>query len=102
MMILMPLAATIILSVAITVIGALNIVKNEKNEYCDNVGPVGRYWSTFAFESKNQFPKGKKVPTFVITSWFERLGNHFIQIHRALRYAVCCRGRVRTTQYCII
>ena len=74
------------------------VAKTEKNEYCDNVGPVGRYWSTFAFESRKQFPKGKKVPTFVITSWFERLGNHFIQIHRALRYAVCCRGRVRTQQ----
>lgn len=69
--------------------------KNPKYDPCESVGPLGRYWSTFCLESKKQFDKGKKVPTFVITSWFERLGNHFIQIHRALRYAVCCRGRVR-------
>ena len=74
---------------------ATSVTKNSKYDYCESVGPLGRYWSTFVVESKKQFDKGKKVPTFVITSWFERLGNHFIQIHRALRYAVCCRGRVR-------
>ena len=84
------------LMTSLIVEAATYVAKNEKNEYCEKVGPLGRYWSTFVVENKKQFQKGKKVPTFVITSWFERLGNHFIQIHRALRYAVCCRGRVRT------
>ena len=70
--------------------------KNNKDDPCESVGPSGRYWSSFVVTNRKKFDKGKKVPKFVITSWFERLGNHYIQIHRALRYAVCCRGRVRT------
>ena len=77
------------------------IVASAKNNYtkddtCESVGPVGKYWSSFVVQSRKQLAKSNKVPKFVLTSWFERLGNHYIQMHRALRYAVCCRGRVRS------
>lgn len=65
--------------------------------HCDQSATTGKYWATFVVDSKRDFEKIKK-PKFKITSWYERLGNNFIQIKRAIRYAVCCRGKLEIKQ----
>lgn len=59
---------------------------------CDN-DSSGNNWSQFIRTSLS-FDRKTQNNKFTLTHWFGRLGNNFRQIKTALRYAICCNGRL--------
>jgi hypothetical protein len=55
----------------------------------------GKMWATYAVSNKETLlSRNTNAPFYELDSWFQRMGNNFIQIKRALRYAICCNARL--------
>lgn len=69
--------------------------QEEKREYdsCLRTYPSGRIWSPYVVNNRSEF-ENSAAPLFLLSSWFERFGNNFMQVKQALKYAICCSGRL--------
>jgi len=52
-------------------------------------------WLMYAVKNKELFDStDQNIPVFVLEKWFERMGNNYMQIKHALRYAICCNAKL--------
>lgn len=50
-------------------------------------------WSAYSVRRKDR-DRLSAISVFTINAWFGRMGNNFLQIKHAVRYAVCCRAKL--------
>lgn len=50
-------------------------------------------WSTYLVRDPVEF-NFSDAPLFILDNWYERFGNNFMQVKNALKYAICCRGKL--------